>query len=394
MVLGNHSKITLSPLNIRKDKKHYIVEDVATGEFYEMPLVCIDAISMMNEGKELSDIDRALKRDFPNEEVNVLEFVEDLMNLGIVSTVDGERVSRQEQTSKQSSGLDWISPKFAHIIMNPYSSVFYISTLIVSILLILWKPGLFPSYRDVFLFDLMMYNIFVFLSISFVSVVIHEIGHVLAVRAEGLPTRIEVGHRLFFVVLETDMSRVWSLPSDKRNRLYLAGMYFDSFILLLALLAQIVYPDQWLIVGIAKMIVFSTFIRILFQCCVYMKTDFYYVLENNSGCYNLMENGQNYLKRWLPFIPTVKTSQTFDDEEKLVRPYAVFYLIGVVLTILILVFYNIPLIIHAGVLVLPGFLEPINSVLFWDATVFFLQFVIILGLLSYSWTKKYRSDNE
>jgi putative peptide zinc metalloprotease protein len=125
-----------------------------------------------------------------------------------------------------------------------------------------------------------------------------------------------------------------------------------------------------------------------------MKTDLYYVLENRSGCYNLMENGQNFLRRWLPFLPAVKTSQAFDGEERLVRPYAIFYLVGVLLTIMILVFYNTPLIIHAGVLVLPGFTEPITSIHFWDATFFFLQFVIVFGLLGYSWVKKFRVGQE
>ena len=186
------------------------------------------------------------------------------------------------------------------------------------------------------------------------------------------------------------MSRVWSLEPKKRNRLYLAGMYFDVSVLFLGLLVQLLFVDQFLIVGIAKMVVISTFIRIIYQFCVYMKTDLYYVLENCSGCYNLMENGQMFLKRWIPFLPTSGKSETFKGEEKLVRPYAVFYLFGVLVTITIAIFYNFPLIIHAGILVSPGFLEPVSSIYFWDATVFFLQFILMFGLLAYSWTKKNR----
>ena len=32
-----------------------------------------------------------------------------------------------------------------------------------------------------------------------------------------------------------------------------------------------------------------------------MKTDIYYVFENMTGCYNLMESGKQYLHKWLPF---------------------------------------------------------------------------------------------
>jgi putative peptide zinc metalloprotease protein len=39
---------------------------------------------------------------------------------------------------------------------------------------------------------------------------------------------------------------------------------------------------------------------------------------------------------------------------------------------------------------LPGFSEPISSMRFWDSVVFLLQIVLVIGLLLYSWTKKYR----
>ncbi|MBY0098270.1 hypothetical protein [Mesobacillus maritimus] len=391
MVLGNRSKVNLHPLIIRKDKRHYIVEDIATNEFYEMPEVCIDAITMLNQDREIIEVENVLKERYPANDVDVKSFIQDLLEIGLVSKVDGVDIPRNEQKTVMQNGFAWIYPKLGGFFFNRYTIILYTCAFIGCIFLFIWKPHLFPTYKDVFLFELMTSNILVFLSLTFVLVLIHEMGHVLAVRAEDLPTRIGVGHRLFFVVLETDMSRVWSLPNEKRERLYLAGMYFDSFVLFFALLTQLVFENQAIVVGISKMIVINTFFRILYQCCVYMKTDLYYVLENRSGCYNLMENGQSYLRRWAPFLPAVKTSQVFDGEERLVRPYAIFYLVGILLTIIILVFYNTPLIIHAGILIMPGFTEPINSIQFWDATVFFLQFVIVFGLLGYSWLKKYKT---
>ena len=390
MELNDHSVVTLYPLNIRKDKKNYIVENIESGEFFEMPAICIDAIGLITKGCNLAEIEDTLKLRYPDEEVDIKCFIHDLLELGLISSLDGKDILRDQLNRKERSGLVWISPKVGRFFFNKFTSRLYLTTFIASLLIFLLNPNLFPTYKDIFVFELMMNNIFAFLSITFLLVVVHEIGHVLAVRAEGLPTRIEVGHRLVFVVLETDMSRVWSLPPNKRNRLYLAGMYFDGVILLIGLLGQMLFPANSLVVGMAQMIVFSTFIRIIFQCCVFMKTDFYYILENETGCYNLMENGQNFLKRWLPFLPAVKTSESFEGEDRLVKPFAVFYLIGVGITIAVLVGYNIPLIIHAGILVVPGFSESVNSILFWDAVVFYLQFVLVLGLLTYSWMKKYR----
>lgn len=384
MVVAKCSIVDLCPLQIRQDKKNFIVENILSGDFFEMPAVCIDAITMIDEDLPLYQVEEVLKQKYPHEQVDVVSFVEDLLELGLVSSIDGESLARRTLNKKQLSGLNWISPKVGRFFFNRYSSILYSLTFLVSIVLTALKPELFPVYDDVFLFDLMIFNIFVFLSLSFILVVVHEIGHVLAIRAEDLPTKIELGHRLFFIVLETDMSRVWSLQPEKRNRLYLAGMYFDVVVLFLALLVQILFVNHFLVVGIAKMVVISTFIRIIYQFCVYMKTDMYYVLENLSGCYNLMESGQIFLKRWIPFLPIDEKGPTFEGEEKLVRPYALFYLFGVMVTITIAIFYNFPLIIHAGILVLPGFMEPASSIYFWDATVFFLQFILMFGLLFYS----------
>ena len=384
-----HSTISLYPLRINKDKKYFIVEDILTGEFYEMPAICIEAIKMINDGQPLNLIEEILKDRYPEEQVDLQNFAMDLLELGLVKSLDGKIIPKKVEKKKKSGRLEWIPPNIGRFFFNRYSSPLYSLITLVSIILFVMKPELFPMYDDVFVFDLMINNILAFLSISFLLVIVHEFGHVLAVRAEGLPTKIELGHRLFFIVFETDMSRVWSLQPEKRNRLYLAGMYFDAVVLFLGLMVQILFVEHYYVVGIAKMVVISTFIRVIYQFCVFMKTDMYYVLENWSGCYNLMESGQMLLKQWFPFLPIHEKSSSFEGEEKFIRPYALFYLIGVLLTIVITVFYNLPLIIHAGILVLPGFIEPASSIHFWDATVFLLQFVLMFGLLAYSWSKKY-----
>ena len=49
MTITIHSSLSLVPIEIRKDKKNYIVEDQVSGEFYEMSDVCIDAINLIQQ---------------------------------------------------------------------------------------------------------------------------------------------------------------------------------------------------------------------------------------------------------------------------------------------------------------------------------------------------------
>ncbi|MBS8266612.1 hypothetical protein DYI25_19495 [Mesobacillus boroniphilus] len=389
MVFTYETHVTLKQLAIRKDQKHYIVEDVMNGEFYEMPEVCIVAIELINHKRSLDEVEKALLVKYPDEDIEILNFVSQLLELNLISKLNGEEIL-SGSVQKNQTGFLWLPQTLGRFFFNPISSKMYFLLLIASAGLILFNQDLFPRYFDLFVFDLMFQNIVALLVVSFFLVILHEFGHVLAVRSEGLPAKIEVGNRLFFVVLETDMSQVWKLPAEKRNKLYLAGMNFDIVVLFLALSAQIFTSESTLTMGLLKLIVLDTLIRLFYQAAVFMKTDLYYVIENNSGCYNLMENGRNYLAKWLPFL-RVPDTETFAEEEKVVRRYAVFYLAGILLTFIITAYYYIPQMMFAvNEIMMPGFFEPITSIRFWDSVVFLLQVLLVSGLLIYSWTKKYR----
>lgn len=357
-----------------------------------MPKICIDAIELINQSMPLDEIENRLKSDYPNEEVDILDFAGQLLELGLVSEIDGEVITRKD-VSKTHQGFTWIPTGLGRFFFNNISSTLYLILLAASVAMLVIKPDLFPGYKDLFVYDLMLGNVVALLLVTTVLVLLHEIGHVLAVRSEGLPARIELGHRLFFIVLETDMSQVWKLPAERRNRLYLAGMYFDMVVLFLALSVQFFTNQETLMTALLKIVVLDTFIRLVYQAAVFMKTDLYYVFENWTGCYNLMENGRNLLGKWLPFL-RVSQTEVFPGEGKIIRRYAVFYVAGILLTLAITAYYYIPQILFAiEAFMLPGLTEPFTTLRFWDSAVFLLQIVLMMGLLFYSWSKKYRTSS-
>ncbi|MDQ1147487.1 putative peptide zinc metalloprotease protein [Bacillus sp. SORGH_AS 510] len=387
------SILILVPINIREEKKHFIVEDGSSGEFYEMPKICIDAITLINHGKTLGEIEQQLKDQYPNEEVNLVDFAEQLLQLHLVAEIDGVKVTVPDR-KKEHLGFQWVSPKLGKFFFNKPSQFFYIGLLFLNLFLLLSHPTLFPHYKDLFIFDYMALNIITWLGLTFCTVLIHEFGHVLAMRAYNLPTKLDVGHRLILVVLETDMSTVWKLPAKDRNLLYLAGLCFDMIILSLALVSQVIFINgSGIFLSIMSLIVLDTFIRLIYQCCIYMKTDLYYVFENVSGCYNLMENSQEKIKKWVPFLKFQGEEVVFAGERKVIFTYSIFYFIGVFLTLSLYIVFYIPQLLFAVKRIIPGYLEGPTSLPFWDATLFTLQMVIGLLLLLYSWIKKYVGKN-
>jgi putative peptide zinc metalloprotease protein len=378
------SRIKLHPLNIRKESKHYVVEDLSTGEFFEMPELCVIAIEKIKEQVPLDIIEIELKQRFPNEEVDLIEFANQLLELEMVEEMDGNKIEILEQ-KREKLGLTSIRPWVGGLFFNKATKVIYFSLFLTSVCLIVWKPSLFPHYKDLFVFDAMYQNIFLWVLGGVVLVLLHELGHILAARAYDLPTRLDVSHRLFFVVLETDLSLGWKLAPKDRIFIYFAGICFDTVLLFTSLMGQLLLPEGAnLVKSILSFIVLDVFIRLIYQCGMYLKTDLYYVLENMSGSYNLMENAKGYL------LNKKENVIAFAGEKKTILIYSVFYLVGLLLSVLLFVFFYIPQMVFAIVKVAPGLTAPIKSVVFLDAIFVILQLTIGIILLLYSWRKTYK----
>jgi putative peptide zinc metalloprotease protein len=385
-----HSRISIVPIEIHKDKKNYIIEDKLTGEFFEMPEICIEAINMVNQGLTLGEIETTLLDKFPKDEVDLVDFANQLFELELIDQIDGEKIEK-EQISKEPSGMLWISPKLGRFFFNKFTVFLYSVILVLNIVIFIINPSLFPHRDDIFVFDIMVANVIFWMAFSFLFVLIHEFGHVLAIRARNLPTKMEIGHRMFFVVLLTDMSSIWRLTPKDRNILFLAGLYFDSILLFIALIGQLLFPNSSeFIIGLMHLATFDIVLRMIFQCCIYMKTDLYYVFENVTGCYNLMENAKQTIRKRLSLLKLEQMDEViFLGEKRTVSFYTLLYFLGFVITIFLYFNYYIPETIHVGEQILPGFVQPPTSLLFWDAVVFSLQVGIFIILLLFSWRKKY-----
>ncbi|MCM3711940.1 peptidase [Sporosarcina luteola] len=385
MKLTTQSQLTLYPLSIQKDKKNYIVEEPVSGEFFEMPVICIDAIDRINKGQTLGEIELELQEKYPNETVDMIEFGRQLIELGLVQEIDGEKTTLKKE-SQASSGFTWLPSSVGRFFFNGITNKIYVILLLINISLIVWNPGLFPHYKDIFIFDSMMLNIVAYMLISLILIIVHEFGHILAIRSYDLPATLGIGNRLIFVVFETDLTSAWKLAPRQRNILYFAGMSFEQVVVLIALTLQLLIPEaNSILLGFLGIVVLDIFIKTLYQCCFYMKTDIYYFVENSTGCYNLMESGKKYLSKWLPFLKSDSVdAETFDGEQRIVRMYSLFYIAGILLSFSLIVFYFLPQAYYAYSQVFSNLLSSSTPSAFWDAIAFLGQTVLLLGLLVYS----------
>ncbi|WP_456271975.1 hypothetical protein [Bacillus sp. AK031] len=391
-MLTRESKVFLQPFVIRKDKSSYILENKQTNEFFEMPVVCIDAIELLERGQSLDETEKILKQKYPDESIDVIQFIIDLKELNLLRRIDEEEITVKSEASKPFMFF-WVSPYLGKFFFNKFSMRFYIFIFLVSMIFVAFKPSLFPSYEDIFIFETMLYNIFVFMVISLLLILVHETGHVLAIRSFDLPTRIEVGHRLFFIVLETDMSAGWKLNSSERNTLFLAGVCFDITVLFFSFtVTLLIQPlNNSLLLDILALINLNIFLRLLFQCGLYMKTDFYYLLQNMTGCYNLMEDSITYLSRKFALVNKEKAGQ-LDEEKKIIKWYSLLFISGTIISLIIFAGYLIPQLIYTVNRAYHSLQYPFGTLKFWDGLAVILQIIFIAIVLVYSWMKSIKSN--
>ncbi|HDR3888105.1 MULTISPECIES: hypothetical protein [Bacillus] len=116
MELTLNSTVCLHTIQFRKERLNYIVKDTITGETYEMPPLWIDALAMMRDGFSLGEIEEKLKEEYPAEEVNMLAFTRQLLELELVGMIDGEEIACTKKKDKDY--LAWVRPRVEQFFLN------------------------------------------------------------------------------------------------------------------------------------------------------------------------------------------------------------------------------------------------------------------------------------
>ena len=382
-------EIQLAPLSIRKDRQHYIVADLERQEYYEMPEICVEAIRGMQAGVPLDKIEAGLRARYPGEEINMDGFVRQLRELGLLRSWNGQRFDPPQNLTGRNRAVSQGLERLGRVLFHPLALALYGLLALANALQLVSGDGLMPVYSDLFLSSSMTVNLVSWMAVGLTGVVLHECGHSLAMAAKGLPTRWNMGHRLFLPVLETEMSGVWSLPPGQRYVPYLAGMCVDQVLLFAALFVQTLLPETSGWAPVLRMAALHLVLALGYQLLFFMKTDLYYVVENALGSYNLMENALAWLTNALPFRRAGERAEPviYEDERHVVRLYGLFVAAGAGVSLALLVFYLIPQLGQAVRMTLPRLALAPSEPLFWDAVVFYFQFLCSAAWVLSSWIR-------
>jgi putative peptide zinc metalloprotease protein len=219
---------------------------------------------------------------------------------------------------------------------------------------------------------------------------LHEAWHWLAGRAIGLPAVFRVSYRGIFLVFETDLSQIVTVPRRRRYGPFLAGMAFDTTVLAAFLLLRLAYHESWLsfpplVDRLLGALVLRQVFAIVWQvAAVFLRNDMYAILTTALRCTNMYRVNALTIKDRLASLTPDEARELAEasDRDRAVAPwFAAIYLAGMVAMIWLFLVAGLPnLIALVGWLANSVAAHAAGSLDFWKAIAVAGYLVVTLAL--------------
>jgi hypothetical protein len=300
--LRRTSRLALRPLSFVSQGEETLVGDPQSGVFLAIPDVGVMTVRALADGATIAQATEEASRH-AGQEVDVLAFVEVLVESGFVVTIDGRELAPAADSGK-ASWLYGVSPKLARPFFGAAAWVLYGLLFTSCVGLLLLHPDSRPSFESLFFYPDPAVCMVTITVLGIFLAACHETFHYLAARAAGVGARVQIARRLFVPVFETNLTQLWSVPKHSRYSPFLAGMAFDSVVLAACLWLRFASASGLvnlspLLVRALGAVVLMQVLGLVWQTLVFLRTDLYAVLITALGCFNLSRVTGLWLRRGL-----------------------------------------------------------------------------------------------
>ncbi|MCX4744602.1 hypothetical protein OG455_03535 [Kitasatospora sp. NBC_01287] len=340
-----HTVVRLHELATRPDGDEVIVGRLATGDFVALPPVGARAIELLGLRLTAGEARDRLAAE-TGSEVDVVDFLDNLVALGFVAEIDGMPVPGAEPPRPT---LPWLTPSRAAWSLSPLPAIGVGALVAAAVIVLALRPRVMPGYHALLWSP---YGGLVLLGsfcLGWPLLLLHEAAHLVTARATGVPARIGLGTRLQFLVLQTDMSGIDLAPRRHRLTAYLAGIAVNLAVAAGGLLLLAATGPHTPAHRVVAILVLMALIPLPFQGMVFMRTDLYFVLQDLTRCHDLFGDGRayaRYLARralpWRKVTPEDPSRHLPPAQRRAVRLYSTVLVIGTVLCLAVLATITAP----------------------------------------------------
>jgi hypothetical protein len=349
-----------------------------TGSYAVFPEEGAQVLRMLAAGTPVTDVAAWYEHE-AGEPLEVADFLGALTDLGFLLT-DGEAEPVVAPVTWQRLGR-WL--------FSWPSAVCYTALVAAAVAAMILDPGLRPSYGDLFFTSYVSLIPVVTLAVAIPAILLHEACHALAGRRLGLPSRLGISRRFYYIVAETRMDSLLSVPRRHRYLPFLAGVLADVGVTAAFTLLSLALDQRGIPAWCAKLcltLAFTCVLRLIWQCMLHLETDFYHVLANAFRCTDLQNAARFYLRARIGRLIPVRGSQPGEDQwskrdRAMARWYAPILAIGYGFSLFSLFWAGIPVSIRLWSTVIDRFKHGASAAGLFDAAVFIAMTSLQIGLL-------------
>lgn len=348
------SRVAVRPVARQVEGDSVTLGDLERQVFLTVPADAMLVLSALEDGRTVGEAAALYEREH-GVTPDVDGFLDALSAEGFVAPWQDGVAAR----ASQAPPLGRISPRLARRLTGPPVLIACALLVVAAIVAAAADPGALPAVGVlVFRHDVALLGGSMFVVIT-LGVAMHELGHLLVARASGVPARLGFGHRLWILVAETDLTGMWMAPKRRRYLAFLAGPIIDltsAAALVFVLSAQ---HRGWIdlsptLAQLVGAVFLSYLLRLLWQCFVFVRTDFYYVLATALDCKSLLADTEDLLRhRWARIrrkaVAPLHQSHIPPRELRAVRAYAFVWLGGRALAFASLIFISVPILAQYAV---------------------------------------------
>lgn len=351
-VMGD-ARYEVIPLTVQPEGDTFMVGSAQLGAFYQFPPEAIDLLDRLREGATLDDIRRDLRAGGDADELDLVDFVSTLEEIGFV---------RQSGTPGQTNAVAppsrtisfSVAPRTAALFFSRPAAAAYVLLAVTAVACAVRFPVARLHTDAFFIEDHLAATLVLLLALSSAATGLHELGHLLAAARRGVTSHLGFGTRLWNVVFEADLSGIFSLPREQRYLPLAAGMIVDLLVvsvvtILIATLHLVSAPT--FLIALLQALVLQIAVTIVWQFNLFLRTDVYFLLSNWSGHPNLDGAARQYIAATMHSL----TSGRFGRREetatpprffRMVKSFVALWVVGRVLSLAMLIFVVLPTLVR------------------------------------------------
>jgi hypothetical protein len=339
------------------DGDDVLIGNPENGTFLAVPPEAVEMLDYLAAGRNLQQAGEFYHEKY-GEPLDIDDFLGIMEAKGFVTTSETTGNGQSPHAPvQQASPLRYHFSDFPQPIakfLYSWGSMFFYTVLtVVAGAALVSHKSLIPRPADFIFPEYRVISFFTFIALALASIFLHELSHVVAARALGVNSRLGIGHRMWFVVAEADLTGLWGVPKKQRYLPLLAGMVLDivsAAVLILVLFAQ---DDRWIhlpifAVRICKALVMSYWLRVIWQFYVFVRTDIYFIITNYFDCRNLLSDTEDFLRNLVSRAfrsgRLIDQSHIPASERRVIRTYSVLWLAGRVLALYVLFAVTFPVV--------------------------------------------------